>query len=108
PSTFYRDNDGIIKHNMDFQSRYKNGTKLYVRPNGDDTTGDGSPAKPFRTMWKAGQVAIDGTDSQYVIITNIPVFNREEFIFDQTVTNKTISFVSENSYEQSSKVENIV
>src|SRR5699024_6291205 len=81
PSTFYRDNDGIIKHNMDFQSRYKNGIKLYVRLNGDDTTGDGSPGKPFRTMTKAVEVAIGGSDSEYVIITNVPVFNRNEFVF---------------------------
>lgn len=108
PATFYRDNDGVIKHNMDFQSRYKNGTKLYVQMNGNDLTGNGSPGKPFRTMTKAVSVAVAGTDSKYVIITNIPVFNRDEFVFNQTVTNKTISFVSENSYEKSSEVENVI
>lgn len=106
PFTFYRDNDSRIKHNMDFQTKYKNGTKIYVKLNGDDSKGDGTPSKPYRTMTKAVDIAVKGLDSKYEIITNIPVFNRDEFIFNQTVSNKTISIISEDSYDESAKVFN--
>lgn len=105
PCTFYRDNDGVIRHNMNFTDRYKQGTKLYVRLNGNDTSGDGSVSKPYRTMTKAIQVAIAGTGN-YVIYTNIPVFNRDEFIFNQTVTDRNISIISEGSYDISAQQTN--
>lgn len=101
--TFYRDNDGIIKHNMNFNERYKNGTQLYVRSNGNDSTADGSTASPYRTISKAIADAVAGTDSKYEIITNIPVLNGSDFSFNQTVENKTIAFVSEGTYEESAK-----
>lgn len=103
PFTLYRDNDSIIKHNMNFQSKYKNGTKLYVKLTGDDTTGDGTPSKPYRTMTKAIDTAIKGSNSKYEIITNIPAFSRDEFVFNQTVVNKTIAIISEGSYDESAK-----
>ncbi|WP_204981964.1 hypothetical protein, partial [Mammaliicoccus sciuri] len=72
--------------------------------NGDDSKGDGTPSKPYRTMTKAVDVAVNGMNSKYEIITNIPVFNRDEFIFNQTVSNKTISIISEGTYDESAKV----
>jgi len=39
PCKFYRDNDGIIRNNMNFTTRYKGGTKIYVKETGNDTTG---------------------------------------------------------------------
>lgn len=93
PCVFYRDNDGLIKHNMDF-TRYTGGTKIYVTAAGNDTTGDGSVATPYRTLTKAIAIAIAGANAKYEITTSVPIFNRDECVFNQTVTNKTIAIVS--------------
>lgn len=105
PCTFYRDNDGGIKHNMDF-NKYKNGIKLYVTLEGNDATGNGTQSRPYRTMTKAIQEAIAGLAPKYEVITNIPSFGRDEFTFNQTVKNKTIAIVSEGSYDESAKIKN--
>lgn len=101
PCTFYRDNDGIIKHNMDFSGRYRGGKKIYVTLDGNDSSGNGSQSKPYRTITKAIQLAVEGIEPKYEIITNIPTLNRMEFTFNQTIINKTIAIISEDSYTTS-------
>lgn len=94
PCDFYRQSDGTLTHNMNFTSKYKGGTKIYVTALGNDTTGDGSIGTPYRTLKKAIEIAIAGVDAKYEIITSVTVFAHLEITFTQTVTNKTIAFIS--------------
>lgn len=92
PCDFYRDNDGIIKHNMDF-TKYKNGKKIYVLKNGNDN-GDGSKSNPYATLTKALTVVNSGSETSYVIYTDIEMFKRDEVAFTDIITNKKISIIS--------------
>lgn len=96
PCKIYRDNDGLIKHNFNF-NKYKGGTKIYVKANGNDTTGDGSETLPYRTLKKAFSIVVAGTDSKYEIITDIDMFNRDQIDFATTLTNKTLAVISTNA-----------
>jgi len=107
PCKFYRDHEAIIKHNMNF-NKYKGGTKIYVTTLGSDTNIDGSIESPFLTLGKAVAVAIAGSDSKYTIYTSIATFNRGEAIFNQAVTNKTISIVSKGVLEETIKEANSI
>lgn len=94
PCDFYIDSAGVITHDMDFTTRYKSGTAIYVKATGNDTTGDGSAATPYATVTKAVQVVIAAASGSYIIYTDIAAFNRDQFIFTQTLTDKTLAIVS--------------
>lgn len=93
PCDFYRDNDGLIKHNMNF-NKYKGGTKIHVALTGNDSTGNGSESSPYKTLTKAVQVAMAGADSKYEILISSPYLDRDQASFQQTVTDKTIAVIS--------------
>lgn len=96
PFELYRDSDSLIKHTLDVNSRYKGGTKIYVASTGNDTTGDGSEPLPYKTLTKAITVAVAGGDLKYEILVNNEFLNRDENIFNQTISNKTIAVISTN------------
>lgn len=99
PTTFYRDNDGVIRHGFDFASYYASPvgtTTIYVGLTGSDTTGNGSQATPYRTLQKAMADVAAGGGTQYnVIIVDVPYFNRDEAGFSGTITGKTVSIRSQ-------------
>lgn len=98
PCDFWRDSNNDIRHNMKFDN-YKGGTQLFVDlDNGNDITGNGSTATPYKTINKAFEVASVGTDPHYdVIVRNTTPFLRDESRIDQTITDKTISLYPEDS-----------
>ena len=88
---FYRDNDGKIKHNFNF-NKYKKGVKIYVSENGNDNN-DGTKANPFKTLTKALTVASSGESTDYVLFVDVKIFKRDECVFTNTIVNKNISIV---------------
>lgn len=95
PCTFYRNRDGSYSHDFDFAA-YKTGTKIYVSMSGNDTTGTGAAATPYRTLTKALTEASAGAASSYcIIITDVDQLLRDEIGFTGTLTGKTVAVVSQ-------------
>lgn len=88
---FYRDSDGVIKHNFNFNN-YKKGVKLYVSENGHDSN-DGGKNRPFRTLTKAITNAMSRSETDFVIYVDVKIFKREESSFTSEIVNKNISIV---------------
>lgn len=101
PTTFYRDNDGVIRHGFDRSTYYASPvgtTNIYVATTGNDTTGNGSQATPYRTLQKAmTDVAAGGGTRYNVIVVDVPYFNRDEAGFSGTLTGKTVSIRSQHT-----------
>jgi hypothetical protein len=95
PAKFYRNQRGEIQTNFSF-SKYKGGTKIFTDDSGNDTSGDGSSTNPYKTLTKAIQIATAGAASKYEILVANAYLNRDENIFNQTITNKTIAVISTN------------
>lgn len=97
PCDFYRDNDGKVYHNFDFD-QYKGGIEIYCdATSGNDSTGDGSSSLPFATIGKCMDVAIEGPDTKYIIKCKAVHHPRNYGPMTKTVTGKTIAIVPDNS-----------
>jgi len=99
PCNFTRDANNVIQHDMDF-SQYTGGTVLYVNlDTGNDTSGNGSSEKPYKTLGKAVIFASTGVDSSYCIkVKSDSIFMRDESLGSgTTITNKILSIVPDNA-----------
>ena len=96
PATFYRDNDGIIRHTFDFAAYYPaTATKIHLSMTGNDASGDGTSGSPYRTLVKAMEVVQAGGAGAYVIDTgDIAMFDRDQAGFTGTITGKTVAIRS--------------
>lgn len=93
PCRFWRAADGKWYHDFDFD-QFKGGTEIYCDSvSGNDTTGDGSDSLPYRTINKAMQVAIAGSDPAYVIRCKSLHFRRGMGPLQKTVEGKIIAIV---------------
>lgn len=66
PCKFIRRRDGIIYHDLDLNN-FKKGTEIYISNSGDNSSGDGSKEKPYLDMYKAIEVAENGSGTHYII-----------------------------------------
>jgi len=92
PCKFTYSNDDIVT-DMDFE-QYKGGVKIYVKTTGNDTSGNGSELTPYRTITKAITVILASAEIKFEVITDVEIFNRDQCVFNQTLTGKTIAFIS--------------
>lgn len=98
PCNFWRDKDGKIQHDMDF-NQFVGGTEIYVnRDTGGDTTGNGSIGTPYKTIKKAVEIINASADGKYTIkVLSDSVFTREQGFVEATITNKQIAIVPQNA-----------
>ena len=92
----YRNQVGEIKHSFPFADYYQpTATKIIVSLSGNDTTGLGSDALPYRTLAKAMTTMQAGADSSYdIVIKDVPQFLRDEAGFTGTISGKTVAIRS--------------
>lgn len=91
----YRKVDGSITSDFNYDKYYATSPQylLYVnRDSGNDSTGDGSSANPYKTIKKAIDAANNGSESTYRIICQTYRFYRDEF----TVVDSSYSEITKN------------
>jgi hypothetical protein len=97
PCNFFRDSNGKMQNDMDF-SQYTGGTKIYINlDTGNDTTGNGSQATPYKTLAKAFTIASTGDAKSEIIVLSDTPFMRDESAVAMAITNKTIALVPQNT-----------
>ena len=97
----YRDVDGKIYHNFDFE-KYRVGEKtIYFGEGGYDTTGDGTLALPYKSLIKSIEMASSAVESKVVIkaLTQNVAFQGFSRDAGRTiiVSGKTISIISDSA-----------
>lgn len=94
PCQFARGADGVVTHDMDFTPYQTAPTEIWVANTGNDTTGTGTQAKPYRTMYKAWDVAL-AAPGDAVIRTGEAFMDRNGSLVNsvRTVTDKRISVI---------------
>lgn len=98
PCDFFLNTDGTITHNMNFD-KYKTGaTQIFVDNDaGNDTTGTGETATPYKSLKKACDVVVAAEAGTYVILVrNTSPFMRDSGIPNNVVlTDKVVYIVPE-------------
>lgn len=95
PCTFYRDFDGLVKHNFGFTA-YTGGTEIYVSATGNDTSGDGSEGNPYKTIGKAIDVINADGDTKYEIHLLSEIY-LSGTLGTKTITDKTVAIIADTT-----------
>lgn len=93
PCGFYRDSDGVVQTDMDFNLYKTDYAEIHVDGvTGVDATGDGSEEAPYKTIQKAVNIAESDAGTQHIIYLHGTYYDRNVCAISKTIT-KDISIV---------------